>query len=116
MIIDAHTQFGPGLVHASPFQPAVKASSADDIVALLNRTGIDRALVSRPRWFGGTSGRDFVDPNYEQANEAIAEGVRHHPGRLVGVARVNPKCGSQARPALFGIQTYAVRASRGWWR
>jgi predicted TIM-barrel fold metal-dependent hydrolase len=74
----------------------VKASSADELVALLDRTGIDRALASPPRWFGGTPGNDFVDPNYEQANAAIADGVRRHPRRLVGVARVNPKFGSRA--------------------
>ena len=110
MIIDAHVQFGPGLRTDSPFQPALKASSADDIVALLDKTGIDRALVSPPRWFGGTPGHDFIDPNYEQANAAIAEGVRRHPGRLVGVARVNPKFGSQAVVELEKcLATYGCR-------
>lgn len=100
MIIDAHMQFGPGLRNDSPFQPAVKVSTADEIVALMDTTGIDRALVSPPRWLGGSASHDFVDPNYEQANSAIAEGVRRRPDRLIGVARVNPKFGSAASAEL----------------
>jgi uncharacterized protein len=96
VIIDANVQFGPGLVNDAPFQPAVPATTANDIVALLDRTGIDHALVSAPRWVGGTAQQDFIDPNYELANVAIAAGVKQHPTRFTGIARVNPRFGSAA--------------------
>ncbi len=60
------------------------------------RTALTGLSVSAPRWLGGTPGNDFIDPNYELANAAIAEGVARHPRRLVGMARVNPKFGSAA--------------------
>jgi uncharacterized protein len=96
MIIDAHAQFGPGLRTDSPQQPAVKAFTAAELVAVMDRTGIDAALVSAPKWVGGSAGHDFVDPNYEQANAAIAQGMKDYPKRIIGLARVNPKFGSRA--------------------
>jgi predicted TIM-barrel fold metal-dependent hydrolase len=96
MIIDAHAQFGPGLRTDSPQQPAVKAFTAEELVAVMDSTGIDAALVSAPKWVGGSTGSDFVDPNYESANAAIARGMSAFPKRIIGIARVNPKFGSRA--------------------
>ncbi len=62
----------------------------------MDRARIDQAVVFAPSWQGGADGTDFIDPNYEQANAAIAEGVRTHGDRLIGFARVNPKYGSKA--------------------
>jgi predicted TIM-barrel fold metal-dependent hydrolase len=96
VIIDALTEFGPGFATDTPLQSPAVPLSADTLVAEMDRVGVDRALVHAPRWLGGTAAKDFVDPNYEAANEAIAEGIRKHPDRLIGIARVNPKCGSLA--------------------
>jgi predicted TIM-barrel fold metal-dependent hydrolase len=96
MIVDAHTHFGPALAHDHPMGPVAKATTADELVAQLDQARIDRAVVFAPSWQGGADGVDFIDPNYERANQAVAEGVRRHPERLVGFARVNPKFGSQA--------------------
>lgn len=96
MIIDAHTHFGPSLDADHPMGPVAPALTAEQLVALLDGAGIDRSVVLAPTWQGGSDGRDFVDPNYERANEAIAQGLRRYPRRLIGFARVNPKFGAQA--------------------
>jgi predicted TIM-barrel fold metal-dependent hydrolase len=96
MIIDAHAHFGPGLAFDHPMGPVLKAHTADELVRLLDDAGIDRAVVFAPSWQGGSGGTDFIDPNYERANAAIAEGVKKFPERLIGFGRVNPKFGAQA--------------------
>jgi uncharacterized protein len=96
MIIDAHTHFGPALAPDRPLGPVVPAPTADDLLHHLDGAGIERAVAFAPSWQGGADGQDLVDPNYERANAAIAEGVRAHPDRLIGFARVNPKYGSRA--------------------
>ena len=96
MILDAHTHFGPALAVDHPMGPVAPGTTAADLVAQLDGAGIDRAVVFAPNWLGGSGGTDFIDPNYEVANAAIATGVRSYPDRLVGFARVNPKLGSAA--------------------
>jgi predicted TIM-barrel fold metal-dependent hydrolase len=100
MIIDAVAEFGPGFVTDTPLQSPSRPLNADELVATMDRVGIDRALVHAPRWLGGNVGNDFIDPNYEQANRALAQGVQKHPTRLTGVARVNPKYGKAAAAEL----------------
>src|SRR5688500_120175 len=110
MIVDTHVQFGPGFATDSPLQPPIPAMTATDLIALLDRAGIDRALVHAPRWLGGTLQQDFIDPNYERANAAIAEAVKAYPSRLVGCARVDAKFGSQAAAELEKcLRTYGFR-------
>lgn len=96
MIIDAHTHFGPSLMSDRPMAPVAPASTVEQFIELLDGAGIDRAVVLAPPWRGGPDGSDFIDPNYERANAAIAEGVKTFPDRLIGFARVNPKFGTQA--------------------
>ena len=96
MIIDAHAHLGPGLRAEVPFGPLYSAEAPAELLALMDRVGISRAVVSPPNWHGGWQGEDFIDPNYERANVAIAEAVRQHAERFVGFARVNPKFGRQA--------------------
>jgi uncharacterized protein len=100
MIIDAHAHLGPGLKAEVPFGPVYNAETPTGLLALMDRVGIDKAIVFAPNWQGGWHGDDFIDPNYEQANAAIGEAVRQHAGRLVGFARVNPKFGGQATTEL----------------
>lgn len=95
-MIDAHCHIGPGLRAPIPFGPIFATETGEQLLELLAGTGIDQALVMAPSWEGGWDGNDFVDPDYRRANEAIADAVQRHPGRLVGVARVNPKFGNDA--------------------
>ncbi len=100
-IIDAHVHFGPGLRDDRPFGALRKLLTADDVIAEFDRVGIERGVAFAPRWQGG----EFVDPDYGQANAAIATGVAAHPRRLVGFLRVNPKFGAAAAKQLEdGIQ------------
>ena len=93
MIIDAHVHFGPGLRHYSdPIGPLFPLDTVDALLRMLDRERIDMALVVPPRWYGG----EFFDPNYEEANSAIAEAVKRHPDRLIGYCRVNPNWGAKA--------------------
>ena len=96
MNFDAHTHFGPGLAADHPMGPVLNGVTAADLVSHLDQAGIERAIAFAPSWQGGSRGEDFIDPNYQRANAAIAEGARSYPDRLVGFARVNPKFGSQA--------------------
>ncbi len=107
MVIDSHVHFGPGLQHyADPFGPLVDIRSVDDLLRVLDDSEIDVAVVFPPRWFGG----DFFDPNYEQANRAIAEAVRSHPDRLIGYGRVNPNWGKKATAELKRcLEEYGLR-------
>jgi uncharacterized protein len=99
-MFDAHCHVGPGLRARRPFGPLYEADTADKLIALLDRVGIDRAVAFAPNWEGGWDGTDFIDPGYEQANAAVAEAVRLYPKRLIGFARVNPKYGRKALAEL----------------
>jgi len=107
MIIDAHVHFGPGLEHyPDPVGPLFPIPSVDDLLRILDQAGIDMAIIFPPRWFGG----EFFDPNYEQANRAIADAVRSHPDRLIGYGRVNPNWGQKAiRELRRCLEDYGLR-------
>jgi predicted TIM-barrel fold metal-dependent hydrolase len=94
MIVDFYTQTGTGLRNFAGkiVQPLEDTSSADLLVAAMDRAGIDRSVTFAPRWVGG----EFVDPQYAEANAAVAEAVAAHPERLIGFARVNPNYGKDA--------------------
>jgi uncharacterized protein len=109
MIIDAHAHLGPGLKAEVPFGPLYNAETPAGLLALMDRVGIDKAVVFAPNWHGGWQGEDFTDPNYERANAAIGEAVRQHAGRFVGFARVNPKFGRQAAAELEARLTMGFR-------
>lgn len=94
MIFDAHSQFGPSLTHSrDPFGPLWRLANATQLLALMDKAGIERSLCFAPLWCGGD---DFHDPEYQRANDIIFEGVAQSPGRLVGLARVSPRYGAQA--------------------
>ena len=94
MIVDCFTQVGAGLANhrTQLLQPLTDTSSADGLLAALDRAGIDRAVAFAPRWVGG----DVVDPTYEAGNRAVSEAVHRFPQRLIGYARVNPNYGPAA--------------------
>jgi predicted TIM-barrel fold metal-dependent hydrolase len=55
--------------------------AGDGLVAALDAAGVDRAVVCAPR---------ARRRGYHEENDRVAALVREHPGRLVGVARVDP--------------------------
>lgn len=83
MIIDAHSHMGPAFVTRPVLQPGV---TADDILRIMNRVGIDKACLFAPAW----EGPEFVDPEYRQADRAIYEAQKQYPDRIIGYARVDP--------------------------
>ena len=91
MIFDAHTHMGPGLRMHS-YELALDTIRGEDLIAALDRAGIDRACTFAPLIEGG----EFEDPNYEQSNRAICQACRRYPDRLVGYCRVNPHWGEDA--------------------
>lgn len=95
-MIDGHCHLGPGLRAKAPFGPLYEGDTPEKLLGLLDRVGIQKAVVCAPTWQGGWNGEDFLDPGYEAANAAIAEAVRKYPDRLIGFGRVNPKFGGAA--------------------
>jgi hypothetical protein len=102
MIVDAHVHVGPGLKnHASAC--LFDAYTADQLIAAMDKAGIDVGIIFAPLWQGG----EFHDPFYEKGNEAIYEATRQYPSRLVGYARVNPNLIEQSQRELMKcIQDY----------
>lgn len=93
MIIDLHTHVGPVLAaHGDTWATPLSSANGEDLVRLLDVSGIDRAVVFAPLWEGGS----FVDPNYVGANAAVREAAGAFPDRLVGFVRVNPNFGAEA--------------------
>jgi predicted TIM-barrel fold metal-dependent hydrolase len=104
MIFDAHTHVGPSLFYEKPLYPGVVGA---DLVAIMDRVGIDKACVFAPYWIGGG---EFVDPDFDQANRAVYEATKEFPDRLIGYGRVNPKLGRKALDELERcIQDYRFR-------
>ncbi|HVA20752.1 MAG TPA: amidohydrolase family protein [Candidatus Micrarchaeia archaeon] len=66
--------------HAGP--SSARPSDPGGIVAALDRAGFDRAVVM---------GWPFSDPELcRVGNEEVAQAVRDHPARIIGLATVNP--------------------------
>ncbi len=91
MILDAHTHLGPGLRNHS-YQLSFEFREPEDLIAAMDRAGIDQACTFAPLLEGG----EFEDHTYEKSNRAIADAVRRFPDRLIGYCRVNPHFGQQA--------------------
>jgi predicted TIM-barrel fold metal-dependent hydrolase len=79
VILDSLTFLGESL-----FGPRATAA---ELLAVLDELEVERAVVCpvRPRGY-----------RLEPANEAVAEAMRAHPGRLVGFGRVDPNLGEAA--------------------
>lgn len=94
MVIDSFVQMGPGVVNHRKrlVQPIEDTSTAEGVIAVMDRAGIDRSIAFAPKWVGG----GIVDPTYEQGNRAIYEAARKYPQRIMGWARVNPNYGPVA--------------------
>lgn len=82
-IIDAHNHVG------GPDKGDGKKQSAEELVAEMDRLGIDRAVVFP---------FDEIQRglSFSLANSRTAEAVREFPDRLIGFARLDPNCGKKA--------------------
>jgi len=77
MIFDAHCHIGREHSKSRSF-----ALSADELVNIMDRNGIDKAIVC-------SMGKG-LNVETSRANDEISSAVRKHPDRLVGFAGVNP--------------------------
>lgn len=120
MILDAHTHFGPALASHHPMGPVLPCQEAEELITQLDNSGIDRAVVFAPNWQGSSDGTDFIDPDYQRANAAVADGVHRYPDRLIGFARINPKFGTGAVKELercfseYGFQGLHLNNTNEW--
>ncbi len=96
MIIDAHTHVGPDIEYGVK-TASYRSATPDDLIAVMDANGIDRAVVFAAHW--QTRGRR-IDPNYEEGNRYVRDAVRKYPERLIGFARANPNFGRQALDEL----------------
>jgi len=96
MILDVHTHIFPpeiiaqrerylerdawfGRLYANP---RARMATADELLAAMDAAGVDMAV---------TFGFAWADPGLcRLANDYVAEAVRNHPGRLLGLAVLNP--------------------------
>jgi uncharacterized protein len=94
VILDLYTTLGPTLAnHArQPLRPLADATTAERLLAILDGVAIDSCVTFAPLWRGGP----VHDPEYTDANAAVAEAVQAHPDRIIGYARVNPNYGARA--------------------
>jgi uncharacterized protein len=94
MVIDFYTHMGTGIENHSSgvVRPLLDTSTSRGLLAVMNRSKVDRSVTFPPRWVGG----DFVDPTYAKANLAIRQAVQESGGRLIGFGRVNPNYGRDA--------------------
>lgn len=96
-ILDAHVQMGPGLrSHLDEYRPLYAAETTEQLLSVLERASIAGAVIFAPRWEGG----DFIDPEYQLANDAVIAAVHAAPSRLFGLCRVNPNYGPRAHAEL----------------
>ena len=85
MIIDADC-------HISSRKWDALALTADDLIAEMDRAGVDRALV----WL-----KPPYDKNIEPENRAIYDATRRYPDRLIGFGWANPRLGQPATAATI---------------
>ena len=107
MIIDAHGHIGPTLSnHGGRME--VEAVRADDAVAMLDRAGIDKAIIFAPLYEGGS----YNDPDYYLGNYVIAEACAEFPERFIGYGRVNPnRLGAATAELRHCLDDYGLRGS-----
>ena len=94
MIIDSYVSYGPSSVNHDNrlIRPLDDVSTVEALLSVLDRAGIDHAIVYPPRWIGGSVG----DPEYRAANASVREAADRYPKRLTAGVRVNPNYASAA--------------------
>jgi predicted TIM-barrel fold metal-dependent hydrolase len=86
-IVDANISIAPPLQQSgAEIRTLVPASTPREVIAMLDRYDIAKAIIFAPR----VAGQDAYDLNYSMGNKAVADCVRAYPDRLIGFARINP--------------------------
>jgi predicted TIM-barrel fold metal-dependent hydrolase len=84
-IVDAHATMAPVLQPSSgPVRTLMPASTPRELIAALDRYGIEKAVLFAPR----VPGQDAYDLNYRLGNRAVADVVHAYPERVIGFARI----------------------------
>jgi predicted TIM-barrel fold metal-dependent hydrolase len=106
MIIDVHTHIFPAEVSEKREQyrsrdvwfsqlyedPRARTATAEDLLAVMDRDGVDMAVV------GGFAWRD--QGLCREHNDYLLDVVSRYPDRLIGIATVQPRAGREARREL----------------
>ena len=89
LVFDCHTYMGKLNVADGIDLPEV--CDAHAMVALMDQAGVDKVLAMA----SGASG-----PEYVEGNDLIAKGMKAYPGRIYGLARINPHKGERSTEDL----------------
>lgn len=81
--------------------PQARLSSADDLVAEMDRSGVDRAVVCGFGW----REMDLC----RRDNDYVIESVARYPERLIGLAIANPLAGAEAVREIERCAEHGVR-------
>lgn len=115
MIIDGHVHIfparikenrGPWLARDGGFaaiyaSERARIATADDLVASMDRSGIDLAIAMNFAW----SSHELC----VETNTAMIEAVRRYPGRIVGCCMVYPPAGAAAADELLRCADAGLR-------
>lgn len=94
MIIDAHVHMGPAFtVESKGRLMSHDTLTPQGMLAMMDDCLIDKGMVFPPIWGGGD---EFLDPDYLQSNEAVAQAQALYPTRVIGYGRVSPNLGTKA--------------------
>src|SRR5690348_5664346 len=106
MIVDFHTHVFPPEIVARRDEicgrdswlaelygnPRARMATVDDLLASMQADGVDASVIFPFGW---------SDPGLaEECNSYVLEAMRQHPGRLVGLAALQPLAGDRARREL----------------
>jgi predicted TIM-barrel fold metal-dependent hydrolase len=106
MIIDVHTHiFSPEICdHREPYlsrdawfgtlyaDPRARMATAEDLIAVMEVDGVDRAVVGGFAWADQGLCRDH--------NDYLLDCIARYPDRLIGIAAVQPRAGAAAAEEL----------------
>jgi predicted TIM-barrel fold metal-dependent hydrolase len=106
MIIDAHTHIFPPQICSQREQyrtrdvwfcqlyadPRARTATAEDLVAIMDLDGVDRAVACGFAWADQGLCREH--------NDYLIDCVRRYPDRLIGMAAVQPRAGGEAAREL----------------
>lgn len=105
MIIDSHAHMGPLVDNAGKALP-VRATTAEETIAMMDASEIDMSIIFAPLWKHG----QYTDPNYQLSNYVIAETCAKYPDRFIGYGRVSPNLRDEALKELrLCFETYKLK-------
>lgn len=98
--IDAHTHFGGKMPQGIP------PESVDECIKMMSQIGMDAIVTSAPRAAAS------ADRTFGEANAQLLAAMNEYPGRIYGLARINPhyrakavdEAGKALADGFFGIK------------